>query len=142
MSVTFTIRGETPNCSCTDLSAPHCPKCGHPIYSQDCECQYICDACTDRMFNMSNANARDFFQAIGVDSRDLCGEATSRDLRRRAERIVRAAVDPGLPTYVDATAGQAMLINCGRPEGYLRERAEDLLKLCELVGDLGRICWG
>jgi hypothetical protein len=96
----------------------------------------LADAST--YLNVANINAGDLLRWLSLPAYDehgcLCGELPAAELSARCRRRLwpearnfdpaRAATDFQVP-------GRARVIDCGRPEGYLRERTEQLLALCE-----------
>lgn len=86
--------------------------------------------------NCANGNARDLLQALGLDSDELYGSCRARDLRERAERVMRVP-DGGIEPEQDGR-----VIYCGRQPGRMHDYCRALLDLCERAGDLGVIGWG
>ena len=98
-----------------------------------------------RMYvQLSNANARDFLDWLGLDNQELFGDMGARQLapllRRRLWPIHRERGDEGRRGGIERTPGRPTLIDCGRPVGRLAEYAERLLALAEYAGD-GVIVW-
>lgn len=89
--------------------------------------------------NLNNRNAADLLAWLGLPAIDLWGEVPATDLAARCRRRLWPEPrnhDPGLPDGEDGR-----VFTCGRPPGYLRERTQQLLELCELAGD-GVITYG
>ena len=116
MSITFSIQGEH-----------HCG-------------DYDCADCNARQLNLANRNALDLLVFLGIEP-DYCGGIRGRELAQRVENALADphATDPEVPT-TESRGGR--VISCGRPAGYLRERATWLLDIARLAGDLGRVSWG
>lgn len=80
--------------------------------------------------NMANTNAADLLHWIGLDADLWSGRkvraSTLAPLCRRRLWDVKRNHDPEL-TGEEAPG----VISCGRRAGYLRERTEELLKVCE-----------
>ena len=84
--------------------------------------------------NLSNANAADLLAWLGYERDELAGELAGSDLAARCRRRLwpeARNIDPGRETVTHASPGCATVIECGRPQGYLRDRAAQLLKLAE-----------
>ena len=82
----------------------------------------------DRWLNLSNGNAAGLLVWLGLPTDDLYGSIPARELAARCRRRLWAEarnVDPRLP---DEHAGRCHFL--GRPEGYLRTRTEELLRIC------------
>lgn len=91
----------------------------------------------DRTFvNVGNITGRDLLVWLGYSLGPYLGEALDPgDLAAHCRRRLwdePRNIDPAVPELVLA-AGRAILL--GRPEGYLRRRCEDLLRLAETAGD-------
>jgi hypothetical protein len=100
--------------------------------------------------NMSNTNAADLLRWIGLDddlwsSRRYRASSIAPLCRRRLWDIPRNH-DPELPGFEEpATPGSRKVVYCGRQAGYLRERTDHLLKVCEHAMELdpdAEIYWG
>ncbi|WNZ66213.1 hypothetical protein QEG98_42095 (plasmid) [Myxococcus sp. MxC21-1] len=91
--------------------------------------------------NVSNSNARDLLSWLGYHQAaagDLYGELPARDLAARCRRRLWPEVrnlDPAIAPVVERLPGEPLFFQCGRPEGYLRDRTEQLLALAERAGD-------
>lgn len=90
--------------------------------------------------NLADPNARDLLRWLGLDVKGWSfGSIPSADLAARCRRRLWPEArneDPGIEGYE-----RGCVINCGRRAGYLPEKAEALLKLCELAKGR-RIVWG
>ncbi len=87
----------------------------------------------ERWMNLSNRNAADLLAWLGLPTDELYGSIPARELAARCRRRLWAEgrnLDPELPVE---HAGRCHIL--GRPEGYLRTRIEELLRLAELAGD-------
>lgn len=99
----------------------------------------------DLYLNMSNVNARDLLAWLGYTDRvDLLGELDPRDLEARCKRRLwpeRRNTDPSRPAkaYGGVGTGMCRVVECGREEGYLRTRTEQLLRLAQLAVHQQRI---
>lgn len=105
--------------------------------------QFTCDQCTDTDINMANMNAMEWLTWVGLTA-DYGGEIEASKLavlcRRRLWDEARNH-DPAIPGEVfQSMNGPRVIISSRRP-GYLRERTEQMLKLCEKAGDRV-ISWG
>lgn len=103
-------------------------------------------AADSRSINLANLNAIDLLRwlGIGVESEaDLVGEMRATEIAARCRRRLwdeARNYDPALPESVVAVPGRPVIISCGRREGYLRERTEELLAISESAapGDVVR----
>lgn len=150
MSITFSIP-----CNC-EYVEPMCPFCGKSIYTNMLCCAAMYDDTTDAFFtardaaacehakiavNVSGANARDIIESLGLEFDD-CGSITLAELRGRA--LVRTAHDDSaLPEGAQTGAAGGTFIECARAEGYLAQRASQLLDLVDLAskGGYNEIQW-
>ena len=84
--------------------------------------------------NLSNVNAADLLAWLGYERDEFAGALAGSDLAARCRRRLwpeARNIDPARETVTQASPGRATFIECGRPEGYLRDRAARLLKLAE-----------
>jgi hypothetical protein len=100
----------------------------------------------DNYLNVSNANACDLLRWLGVDfdDTDLCGQISAPMLARRCRerlRLIADNIDPAIPPRERVGDNGARFVYCGRSEGYLHDRCEELLVLAEAAGD-GHIVYG
>jgi hypothetical protein len=96
--------------------------------------------------NVSNSNAREILGVVGVPCEDdLCGKYLARDFEVMARRaMMRIGFDPELPgTAAPIGVGRAVLMICGRPEGYVRGKLLALVEICQArASDQDEIAWG
>ena len=101
----------------------------------------------DLEVSLSNANARDVLDALGID--DLystapwplpCFKAVLVVARR--QRLGHAS--PAIPTTETREPGSMLLIDCGRDEGYVERKLALLSDLVNRAADVGatHIGWG
>ena len=101
----------------------------------------------DLEVSLSNDNARDVLQALGID--DLysttpwpiaCFKAVLVVARR--QRLGHAS--PAIPTTETREPGSMLLIECGRDEGYVERKLALLSDLVNRAADVGatHIGWG
>lgn len=142
MSTTFYIAIEVDGCTrfayrC-DCSTRWCDDCD-AAWSKglDTPAQYSCPDCTDVEVNMANANARDWLRWMGLPPDDA-GQISARDLAARCRRRLwdeNRNHDPAVEGAEYKAPGFARLVACDRRPNYLRERTEQMLKICEKAGD-------
>jgi hypothetical protein len=89
--------------------------------------------------NVSNPNAADLVRWLGLPGGDdLCGAIGGRELAARCRRRLWPEArnfDPELPRHESRSSPDgALFVFCGRPEGYLRMRTEELLALAGRAG--------
>lgn len=105
--------------------------------------QFSCENCTGVSVNMSNVNAAEWMRWVGITSAP-CGEIKATELaalcRRRLWDEARNH-DPVREGSEYRGSGGCLVIECERRPGYLRERTEQVLKVCERAGDR-LIAWG
>ena len=110
-----------------------------PIDEDGCHCP-----AAQMYVELSNANARDFLNWLGLESTELYGEMRARQLapllRRRLWPTSREHGDAGRSGGIECKARGPTIIDCGRPAGRLAEHAQRLLALAEHAGD-GIIVW-
>lgn len=94
--------------------------------------------------NVNNRNAIDVLRALGLEANydDLSGQIDATDLLGRL--LVALAVQPvdqGIDTRASSTSG-ATIIECGRPDGYLHSRFEELTVIARRAAAIGRtVTW-
>ena len=154
MSITFDIP-----CDCTRTAIP-CPLCGGENFrdSKHDACWYNHEdgselylTCVDAercphedlSVNMANSNAADVIKALGLEF-DYCGSIDVTDLLGRAGLRAALPADEPVPTSETHEAGSAHMIYCGRPEGYIADRAAGLVTLALRAREDGytTIQWG
>lgn len=88
--------------------------------------------------NVSNSNARMLFNNLGLYEEatgDLVGRITPTDL------LIAIAcsnpMDDATPDFVSKRAGGPLMIDCGHPHGYVRDRFEDLKKVARFAHEVG-----
>jgi len=148
VSITFFIAISEGGCTriayhC-DCSRRWCDACDEAwAKGTDAPAEFFCDDCTNVEVNMSNANAREWLRWIGL-APDNGGEISARDLAARCRRRLwdeARNYDPAALGYEHKADGCARLIVCDRRPNYLRERTEQMLKICEKAGER-LIAWG
>ena len=89
----------------------------------------------DREFSLSNANAADVLDALGIEElllrtplADPCFQALLIVARRK--RLGHAS--PAIPVTETQELGKMLVIDCGRAEGYIEQK---LAKLSDLVNE-------
>lgn len=97
------------------------------------------DASGTAEVNMSNLNARNVIEALGLKFDGNGGALDPRDLMARIDIALSIA-----PTSAEIpTVEYGKMTVCGRPEGYLQDRLQDLLRVCEDAVKLNRkVVWG
>jgi hypothetical protein len=144
MSITFYI-GVTREDGCIvpaercDCSQRWCDACDAAWErGEDAPEQFSCEICLAEV-NMANGNALDFLAWIGLPV-DYCGDVPASELapklRRRLWDVDRNH-DPAVDGHESGGpgTGQCRAVYAGRRPGYLRERTEQILALCERAGD-------
>ena len=99
--------------------------------------------------NLNLRNARDLLEWLGLPTPpagddDMFGEIGAKELAARCRRRLwpeaRNKDDELLGEVQEAANGHCTAIECGRTAGYLRERTQSLLTLCERYIE-GMIYW-
>jgi hypothetical protein len=88
--------------------------------------------------NLSNVNACDLLRWLAYDPVPEGADLTARDLAARCRRRLWPEArnfDPAVGAITTRSVTGARLVECGRREGYLRERTEQLLRLADAAGD-------
>jgi hypothetical protein len=86
----------------------------------DCTCgEAICDSCSARGFCVSVKDAKTLLVGLGL--KDLRGETSCHDMSKRAKALSERATPQDV---------------------FLKAATSDLITLCDMAGDLGRISWG
>jgi hypothetical protein len=96
--------------------------------------------------NMANANAARVLLALDLDTEDMCGhEDGAAFLARVLVALGTDRVDAEVPTRegrnlpgMPAMFGDAYVIDCGTPAGYVTERLEQLHEVAAEAARLGR----
>lgn len=104
---------------------------------------FTCENCTDVEVNMANANALEWMQWVGI-AVEYSGEINASDLAAKCRRRLwneARNYDPALDHHEINEPGRVRVIIAGRDRGYLRNRTEAMLKVCEKAGDR-MISWG
>jgi len=146
MSITFDIP-----CTCP-ATVVACPICGAEnfracamtcLYDDETGLYWDCvdaEGCSHTALglNMSNANAADVIEALGLEF-DYCGSIEVQDLLGRTTLRAALPADEPVPTATDGN-----MIYCGRDEGYISERAGILTTLALRAREDGytTISWG
>jgi hypothetical protein len=95
--------------------------------------------------NLSNVNARAILEYLGVDNPELYGDMRSFELRNLCMKAIERLLingDKGVKTTVQKFEDGPLVIDYGRPEGYMIRRIKQLYDLTLKAGDIGVICWG
>lgn len=96
--------------------------------------------------NLANSNARMILTRIGIDGEDLWGSMSSDDFLGRALvalGVVTEEADAAVSPALLSAPGQAMVVDCGTPEGYTSDVLTRLAALATEAHRLGRdITWG
>ena len=133
MSITFSIATES--CDCSRRWCDACDAAWER--GEDSPEVFSCEICEVEV-NMANGNALDFLAWVGLPV-DYCGSVKGSDLapvlRRRLWDESRNH-DEGIPSV-----SEGRVHYMGRRPGYLRERTEQVLALCERAGDR-EVSWG
>lgn len=93
--------------------------------------------------NLSNSNALEVLQFLGVPDVDYGGAIPVRELEALCRRaIIRLTnipnLDEEIPTRIDGN-----IVEAGRPAGYLLSRVQELLELSrQKTSDEDQIYWG
>ncbi len=96
--------------------------------------------------NVSSVNGRDLMAHLGLEWDD-CGSADAADLVARCRRKLMHVVgeerlDAGIPATEERGLRGARIIDCGRPEGYLRDKTAALLGVALYAWEKGgRVTW-
>lgn len=142
MSITFYIAievdGGTRFAYHCDCSRRWCAACDEAWKTgADYPDQFTCADCTDVEVNMTETNTKDWLRWIGLDPVDH-GQISARELAARCRRRLWDEArnhDPAVDGYDHKAEGCARLIVVGRRPDYLRERTEQMLRICEKAGD-------
>ena len=90
----------------------------------------------DREFSLSNANAADVLDALGIERlllrAHLADPALSDVADRRPAQAPRPRLPQPSPSPKRGSRGTMLVIECGRPEGYIEQK---LAKLSYLVNE-------
>lgn len=99
------------------------------------------DASNTSVINMSNINARDVLDSLGVNIEDegWAGSFDARDLMARIDIALSIAPSSAeIPTIQERN-----MVICGREEGYVQNRLREILAVCEDAVNLNReVLWG
>lgn len=99
----------------------------------------------DADINLSNANARAILEYLGIDNPELYGDMRSFELRNLCMKAIERLLingDKGVKTTVQKFEDGPLVVDYGRPEGYMIRRIKQLYDLTLKAGDIGVICWG
>jgi hypothetical protein len=92
---------------------------------------------------MSNTNARDVLEHLGITDEELCGSMSPDDMLGRCLVGSALVVDVELPAYSDTGSNGARLIDMGRAKGYVPAKLSAIMALCHEAQRLGRdVTWG
>lgn len=94
--------------------------------------------------NMSNVNAEALLEVLGYELGGdgpngidpWCGHLDPDDVEGRALVAIAVAPDPELVATADTLPGGATRVDCGRPAGYLTERARRMIELARRAKEL------
>ena len=101
----------------------------------------------DREFSLSNANAADVLDALGIEATFSerpwpipCFRALLIVARRK--RLGHAS--PAIPVTETRKPGRMLVIDCGRPEGYIEQKLAKLSHLVNQGVEIGatHVGWG
>jgi len=102
---------------------------------------------SDESFNLCNRNAADLLAALGIEDDTMCDRWQINHFRAlltvaRRKRLNYSS--PEIKTTVDASPGHATFIDCGRDEGYIERRLQELSDLVNKGLDNGatHVSWG
>lgn len=98
----------------------------------------------DTFVQLNEPNANDLLKWLWLEPSDF-GFIEAVDLAARCRRRlwpIPRNFDPPVPHREETTqGGYVRLVVCGREEGYLRARTEELLRLAERAGPLGQVLY-
>jgi len=99
----------------------------------------------DAELDLSNANGRDLLEALSIE--DICGSwpiSCFRSVLTVARRKRLGHRSPEIPVSADHEPGRMLIIDCGRSEGYIERRLEDLSILVNRAFEAGatHVSWG
>lgn len=146
MSITFFIARREPDgttrmayrCDCSER---WCNACEAAIYPEPYPPMFTCDDCTDVEMNLANPNAMEFIAWLGIKADySLPAPEVAALCRRRLWDETRNHDPIVLGDEYKVPNGPKVII-CERRPGYLRERTETMLRICEKAGDR-LIAWG
>lgn len=84
--------------------------------------------------NMSNVNAREVMNVLGLETLDLVGEEAGARFRERVLIAMATYNETGaIPARVEIGANGAVIHHGGRQEGYIAEKLVRLLALAEVA---------
>jgi hypothetical protein len=101
----------------------------------------------DREFNLSNANAADVLDALGIEqsfSESPWPIPCFRALLVVARRKRLGHASPAISVTETRERGSMTIIDCGRPEGYIEQKLAALSDLVNLGVEIGatHVGWG
>ena len=117
------------------------------LYNQDGALFRLTPLPEDAEISLSNANALDVLDALGIDE-SCCSSpypiACFRSLLAVARRKRLGHNSPAIPTAEHHEPGHMTLIDCGRAEGYIERRLKDLSDLVNTGLEAGatHVGWG
>ena len=98
----------------------------------------------DTFVQLSEPNAEDLLKWLGLEPSNF-GFIEANDLSARCRRRLWPMprnIDPAIPHREETTpGGHVRLVVCGREEGYLHARTEELLQLALRAGPTGQILY-
>lgn len=106
---------------------------GRPLVRCTCE-DMTCPACRLTL-NLNERNWRDLLDYLGLEIRPIGRIAAPRLAELCKRRLAMADVQSAVDSTEGYGRGGCLVITGGRPAGYLRDRAEQLLKIALAAGD-------
>jgi len=106
-------------------------------------CTGFCVDCTKHQINLANTNAQALLEWLDLEEFSeggLLGDVKATELVARCQRRLwdePRNYDPGIPTVESGGpgTGQCKFVDCGRDEGYLRQKTEDLMFIAKCAGE-------
>lgn len=103
---------------------------------QDLPEPFHCEICEIEM-NLGSVNALDLLEWLGMPRVEY-GHVKATELAAKCRRRLwdeERNHDPVVEGFERKTPGRATLVSFGRDAGYLRNKTERLLQICEAAGD-------
>ena len=92
--------------------------------------------------NMSNVNAREVMNVLGIETIDLCGDEPGETFLERVLIAMAFYEEAGaIPAQVEIGANGATIHHGGRAEGYIAEKLARLLTLARFASKHGHKVW-
>jgi hypothetical protein len=147
MSITFFIARREPDgttrmayrCNCSER---WCNACDAAFDKNEQSPEmYTCADCTDVEMNLANQNAMEFIHWLGINADYSIPAPEMAALCRRRLWDEKRNHDPAKDGDEYKVEGGPRVIIAERRPGYLREKTEIMLRICEKAGDR-LIAWG